>query len=104
MLHARQDLAFGCSIALQLIGDDHPWDVVESFEELAKKTFRRVCVPSALDKDIQHVAVLIDGSPQIRPFPIDGEKDARPACHLSPHGGRRRRSSFAYVCPNFKHH
>jgi len=41
----------------------------------AEKAFRRVCVPPALHQDIQHVAVLIDGSPQIRPFPIDGEKD-----------------------------
>ena len=70
------------------------------YAELPKKAFRRVCVASALHEDIQHVAVLIDGSPQIRPFSIDGEKDARPACHLSPHRGRRRRSSFAYVCPN----
>jgi hypothetical protein len=78
MFHARQDLAFGRPIALQFIGDDHAWDVLESFEELPKKSFRCVCVPSALDQDIQHVAVLIDGSPQIRPFSIDGEKDARP--------------------------
>ncbi len=104
MLHAWQDLAFGCSIALQFVGDDHAWDVLESFEELPKKAFRRVCVPSALDEDIEHVAVLIHGSPQIIPLSTDREKDARPACHLSPHRGRRRRSSLAYICPNFKHH
>jgi hypothetical protein len=75
MLHTRQELAFGGSIALQFIGDDHAWSILESFEELPKKSFRRLCVPSALYQDIQHVAVLIDGSPQIRPFPIDGEKD-----------------------------
>jgi hypothetical protein len=104
MLHAWQDLAFGCSIALQFVGDDHAWDVLESFEELPKKASRRVCVPSALDEDIEHVAVLIHGSPQIIPLSTDREKDARPACHLSPHRGRRRRSSLAYICPNFKHH
>jgi len=52
MFHAREDFAFGCSIALQCISDDHAWDVVESFEELAKKAFRCVCVPSALNEDI----------------------------------------------------
>src|ERR1700726_1368611 len=56
MLHTRQGLAFGCSITLQFIGDDHAWNVVQSFEELPKKTFRRVCVASALDEDIKHVA------------------------------------------------
>jgi hypothetical protein len=75
MLHARQDLAFGGSIALQFISDDHVWDVLESYAELPKKAFCRVCVPSALDEDIQHVAVLIDGSPQIMPLATDREKD-----------------------------
>jgi hypothetical protein len=32
MLHARQDVAFGCSIAFQFISDDHVWDVLEPFE------------------------------------------------------------------------
>ena len=64
VLHARQDLTFRRSIALQFISDDHAWDVLESFEELAKEAFRRVCVPSALHQDIQHVAVLIHCSPQ----------------------------------------
>src|SRR5258708_6711303 len=70
ILHPRQDLAFGGSIALQFIGDDHAGDIVQSFEELPKKAFRRVCVASALHQDIQHVAVLINGSPEIMRFPI----------------------------------
>ena len=78
MLHARQDLAFGGSIALQFIGDDHAWDVLESFEELAKKAFRRVCVASALHQDIEHVAVLINGSPEIMRFPVDLQIHAHP--------------------------
>jgi hypothetical protein len=97
MLHARQDLAFLSSIALEFIGNDHAWDVSESFEEFPKKSFRRMFVTSALDEDIQHVAVLIDGSPQVRPFPIDGEKNGRPGATY-PHteddgGGVRSRTS-----------
>jgi len=78
MLHPRQELALGCSIALQLIGDDHAWDVLESLEELAKKAFRRVCVPPALDEDIQHVAMLIHGPPERVRFPVDLQIHAHP--------------------------
>src|SRR6266568_5754701 len=38
MLHARQDFAFGCSIALEFISDDHTWNVLLSFEQLAEKS------------------------------------------------------------------
>src|SRR5258708_6172692 len=75
MFDTWQDLAFGCPIALQFISDDDAWHVLEPFEELTEEAFRCVFVPSALHQNIKHVAVLIDGSPQIRPFSINGEKD-----------------------------
>src|SRR5258708_22865121 len=48
MLHPRQDLTFCCSVTFQFIGDNHPWHVLKPFEELAKKTFCRLLVASAL--------------------------------------------------------
>src|SRR5258708_14724567 len=48
VLHARQDLAFRRSITPQLIGDNHTRNVLQSFEKLAEKPFRRFLVPSAL--------------------------------------------------------
>ena len=33
VLHARQDLTFRRSIALQFISDDHAWDVLEPYAE-----------------------------------------------------------------------
>jgi hypothetical protein len=65
MLHTRQDLAFGRSRALQVIRADHAWHIVQSLEELAEKLLGSMLVALALDQDIQHVAVLIDRSPQI---------------------------------------
>jgi hypothetical protein len=52
MLHPWQDFAFRCAIALQLIRNDHAWDILESYAELPKKAFRRVFVPSALYQNI----------------------------------------------------
>ncbi len=65
MLHTRQNLPFSRSITLQLIGDDHAWHIHESFEQLAEKSFRCFFVASALHQDIQHVAILIHGSPEV---------------------------------------
>ena len=44
MLHARQDLVFSGSIALQLIGDDHAWDILESYAERGEKNRFAACV------------------------------------------------------------
>ena len=72
---ASQDLAFGCSITLQLIGNDHAWDVLKSLEQFAEKSPGCVLVAAALHQDIQHISVLIDRSPQVMGLPIDLEKD-----------------------------
>src|SRR5258708_17695173 len=78
MLHPWQDLAFRCSVTFQFIGDDHPWHVLQTFEELAKKTFCRLLVASALHQNIKHVAMLIHRSPKIVRFPVDLQIHAHP--------------------------
>ena len=75
VLHARQDLAFCCSITLQLIGDDHARNVVHPFEQLAEKSLRGLFVALALHKDIEHISILIHRSPQILSLATDGEED-----------------------------
>jgi hypothetical protein len=65
MLHARQDLAFRCPIASQLISNDHAWDVLQFSQELTEKSFGSLFIASALHQDIQHVTILIYCSPQI---------------------------------------
>src|SRR5258708_40081718 len=77
MLHARQDFAFRCSIALQLISDDDVWDILHLLEQPAEESFRRLFVPSSLHQDIQHVAILIYRSQGMVLAP-DCEEDARP--------------------------
>jgi hypothetical protein len=41
VFHARQDLPLGGFVALELIGDDHPWDIPAPFEELAEELLGR---------------------------------------------------------------
>jgi hypothetical protein len=75
VLHTRQDLTFRRSIALQLIGDDHAWDVLQPFEQFAKKTFRGLLVALALNQDVEHIPILVDSSPQGMGFSMNFEKD-----------------------------
>ncbi|GHO60679.1 hypothetical protein KSB_91540 [Ktedonobacter robiniae] len=63
VLHPRQDFAFRRPITLQLISDDDSRNILEPFEQLAKKSFRRFLIAVALDQNVEHVAILIHGSP-----------------------------------------
>ncbi len=80
LLHARQKLAFGRSIASELVSDDHARDILESFEEFPEEALgcflgsRRLC-----DSHIEHIAILIHRSPEGVSFATDGQEDARPA-------------------------
>jgi hypothetical protein len=65
VLHAKQYLAFRRTITSELIRDDDARDLLESFQQFAEKSFRRVCVAPALNKDIKHIPILIHRSPEI---------------------------------------
>ena len=73
MFYSRQDFAFGCSITSELIGDNHTRNVLEPFKELAEKAFGGFLVASALHKNVQDIAVLVHGSPQVMSLATDRE-------------------------------
>src|SRR5512134_1257616 len=75
MLDSGQDLALRRAVAFELIGDDDPWHVLEPFEQFAKELLGRLLIPPALDQDVEHVIVLIDGAPEIMALTIDGQED-----------------------------
>ena len=52
VLHARQDVPLGRTIACELVRDDHPWYVGQAIEELAEELLRRLFVAAALDENI----------------------------------------------------
>ena len=61
-------------IAFEFIGDEHPWDVLASFEELAEELLRRLLMAPTLREDIEDSAVLVHGPPQIGTFLVDRDK------------------------------
>jgi hypothetical protein len=75
VLHPWEKLPLGRAVALELIRDDHAGDILTPFEQLTEERLRRRLVAVALDQDIQYVPVLINGSPEVVPFAINGEED-----------------------------
>jgi hypothetical protein len=41
MVHARQDLLFGCAITAEFIRDEDPWHVRQALQQLAEESLRR---------------------------------------------------------------
>jgi hypothetical protein len=73
VFHPSQHLTFSRAVALQLIRDDHPRDVLQPLEKIAKKHLRRLLVAAALHQDVEHVIVLVDRSPQVITLAMDGQ-------------------------------
>src|SRR5262249_40222822 len=74
MLHPGQDLALRCAVALELIGDNHAWHVLQSLEQLAKELLRRLLIAATLPQDVEHVIVLVNSAPQVMALPVDRQK------------------------------
>jgi hypothetical protein len=75
VLHTGQNLTLRGTVAAELVRDHHPWYVGQALEQLAEKLLRGLLVPSALHENIQYMAVLIHGAPQVVAFAMDRQKD-----------------------------
>ena len=71
VLHSWHDLSLRCTVALQLVRDDYPRHVLQALQQLTEETLGRLLVPATLHQDVQNVAILIHGSPQIMILAID---------------------------------
>src|SRR5215468_2667797 len=74
----RQALPFRRAVALQLVGDAHPWHVLQPLEQLAKELLRGVLVAAALPQNVEDVVVLVNRAPPGMALPIDGEQHLIP--------------------------
>lgn len=104
MLYASEQFSFRCSVTGQLVSNDDAWNLLQPFKQLTEEFLGCLLISPPLNQNSENSSILIDGSPEGVRFPIDGEKDARPACHVSPVRGRERFTSLAYCWPNLRHH
>src|SRR3978361_2216835 len=75
MLDAGHDLALGCGVAAELVGDQHTRRSSLFLQELAEQAFGGLLVAPALDEDIKNKALLVDRAPEPVLLAGDGEDD-----------------------------
>jgi hypothetical protein len=75
MLDTGEEVPLRRAVAFQLVGDEHPWRVRQTFEQLPEELFGRMLVPPTLHQDIEDVPLLIDRLPEIVLLAVNREKD-----------------------------
>ena len=71
----QHDCSVRSPVAAQLVGDQSPRLTLLALQQLAEKTCGSPAVAPRLDEDIEDVAILIDGTPEIVPPSLDGDED-----------------------------
>jgi hypothetical protein len=74
VFNVRQDLAFRGAIGSEFIRHNNPGRVTQALQQLAKEALGRLRVAAALDQHVEHVAVLINGPPEVVQFALDADK------------------------------
>ncbi len=78
VLNARQDLALGGAVAAQLVGHDDPEHRLQGPQQHAEEALGRSGISPALHEDVEHVAVLVDRTPEIVQLAPNALKRRRP--------------------------
>ena len=63
------------AVASQLVRHQPEGHATLPLQQLAKKAFGCPAVATRLDEDVDDVAILIDGTPEILPLSLDGDED-----------------------------
>ena len=74
VLDARQDLALGGGVALELVCYYHPRNVSHALQQLAKQPLRCGRAAPALDEDVEDISVLGDRTPKIVRLAADADE------------------------------
>ena len=71
----RHDRAVGCSVASELVGNEAARLRTLALQQLAEESPCSGRVSSTLDREVDQVAVLIDGTPKRMTLPLDRDED-----------------------------
>jgi hypothetical protein len=71
VLHRGHYHAVRGPVAAQFVGDDHPWHVPQSLQQLTKEPGGGLGVAPGGDQDVQNTPVLVDRPPQVVGLSVD---------------------------------
>ena len=73
--HVLEDGSYGSGVASQLVGNDPQWLRALTTQEFTKESFCGALITMRLNQNVDHVAILVDGTPQILLFTIDSNEN-----------------------------
>jgi hypothetical protein len=65
MFDTRKKTALSDAVALELVGHDHPRRILQALQQPSEEALGGIGISPILDKDVEHDAVLVDGTPEI---------------------------------------
>ncbi len=65
VLDAAKQLTLSDAVAPQLVGHDHPRYILQTLQKLLEEALRGVRIAPGLNEDVEHNAILIDGTPEM---------------------------------------
>ena len=75
MTHVAEGRSYGSRVASQFVDSDAQWCSTLTAQKSSKESFRGALIPARLDQNVDHIAVLIHGSPEILLLAIDSNED-----------------------------
>src|SRR5215469_11237037 len=75
VLDAGKQVTLSDAVAPQLVGHDHPRHVLQTLQKPPKEALRRVGIAPGLNENVEHDAILIDGTPEIVLHTLDPDED-----------------------------
>jgi hypothetical protein len=74
VLDIAKQLTMSNAVAPQLVGHDHSRDISQTLQKSPEEALRRVAIPPGLNENVEHGAVLIDGTSEIVLHALDPDE------------------------------
>ena len=75
MVDQRHEFPMGDTVASQLVGHQTKRFWALTLQQCANELSCRTAVPTGLNEDVDHIAALIHGAPEILSLTVDGDED-----------------------------
>lgn len=71
MFNIGKQLTLRHTVAAQFVGDENARYILQALQQALEETLRRPRIAAALHQDIEHDAVLVNGTPQVAQHALD---------------------------------
>jgi hypothetical protein len=74
VLDTRHDLSLGRAVTPEPIRDDQSGYIPRALQQLPEELLSCSFISAALDQDVGHLTLLVDGTPEVMSTPVDLEE------------------------------